>query len=136
MSHIFVDTNVFLDISSDNSNYYEWSKNALVIAHRNSNLVANAIVYAELCAGYVAQHEVDKFIQILKVELLHIPREASFIASVAFKTYKKRGGTRTGVLPDFFIGAHAQVLEIPLVTRDAARYRTYFPELQLIAPHT
>lgn len=134
MSETFVDTNVLLDVTSCGSVFFDWSIDALTQARRNGPLVANALVYGELCAGYNQQHEVDLFVDALKLSLIDIPRDAAFLAAKAFKAYKKRGGTRTGVLPDFFIGAHALSLGIPLITRDTARYATYFPTLQLIAP--
>jgi predicted nucleic acid-binding protein len=134
MSETFVDTNVLLDVTNSDSAFFTWSVDALTAAKQKGTLIANAVVYSEFCAGYLKQVEVDHFLNALKLDLLDIPREAAFLASRAFKSYKSRGGTRTGVLPDFFIGAHAQSLNIPLITRDVARYRTYFPTLQLIAP--
>lgn len=134
MSKTFVDTNILLDVSTSGSAFYDWSSDALTVATQSGVLVANAVVYAELCAGYNKRQEVDDFVGALKLVLVDIPRDAAFLASEAFKAYKRRGGTRTGTLPDFFIGAHAKVLNIPLITRDASRYRTYFPTLQLIAP--
>lgn len=134
MGHIFVDTNILLDITTKDSPFQDWSTNALVEAQAVATLAGNAIIYAELCAGYITKQEVDAFVSVLKIEWLEIPLEAAFAASCAFKTYKGRGGSRTGVLPDFLIGAHAEALTVPLLTRDVRRYRTYFPDLQLIAP--
>jgi predicted nucleic acid-binding protein len=134
MSATFVDTNVLLDVTNAGSAFFDWSADALTAAKQTGALVANAVVYGEFCAGYNEQDEVDRFLDALKLELLDVPRDAIFLASRAFKSYKNRGGTRTGVLPDFFIGAHALSLNIPLITRDTARYATNFPTLQLIAP--
>jgi hypothetical protein len=94
----------------------------------------NDVVYAELSVGFLRVEEVDATIAAAQVEVAPIPREALFLAGKAFQLYRAGGGTRSGVLPDFFIGAHAAVAKVPLLTRDARRYRSYFPTVQLIAP--
>lgn len=88
----------------------------------------------ELAVRYDRIEEVDAFLDQAELELAPVPREALFLASKVFTQYRKAGGTRTGVLPDFFIGAHAAVSGLPLLTRDVGRYRTYFPTLTLIVP--
>lgn len=97
-------------------------------------LVVNDVVYAEFSVRYDRIDEVEEFLEIAKIAVAPMPRAALFLAGKAFAQYRKAGGTRTGVLPDFFIGAHAAVLEMPLLTRDAGRYRTYFPDVTLITP--
>lgn len=92
------------------------------------------MVYAELSIGFGRIEELDAVLARTEVGLEDIPRAALFLAGKAFQRYKARGGTRSGVLPDFFIGAHAAVLAVPLLTRDSRRYADYFPTLELIAP--
>src|SRR5262245_11727196 len=97
-------------------------------------VLINAVVYSEFSIGYARIEEVDRVLAQVDLDLTEIPRSALFLAGKAFQNYRARGGTRTGVLPDFFIGAHAAVAQIPLLTRDPRRYRTYFPNITLIAP--
>lgn len=92
------------------------------------------MIYAELSVAYKKISELEDLIERADFQVLPIPREALFLAGKAFVTYRRRTGTRTGVLPDFFIGAHAAVAGMPLLTRDLRRYRTYFPALSLISP--
>jgi len=131
---IFVDTNVLLDIVTDDPTWADWSIAQLENASLGGTLWINDIVYAELAVRYDRIEEVDALLDQAGLELAPVPREALFLASKVFTRYRKAGGTRTGVLPDFFIGAHAAVSGLPLLTRDVARYRTYFPTLTLIAP--
>jgi len=130
----FVDTNVLLDIVTDDPKWADWSIAQLENASLRGTLWINDIVYAELAVRYDRIEEVDALLDQAGLELAPVPREALFLASKVFTRYRKAGGTRTGVLPDFFIGAHAAVSGLPLLTRDVARYRTYFPTLTLIAP--
>jgi len=97
-------------------------------------LAINFVIYAELSVGFARIEELDGVLGATGIGVADIPRPALFLAGKAFQTYRKRGGARTGVLPDFFIGAHAVVLNAPLLTRDAGRFRTYFPTVELIAP--
>jgi predicted nucleic acid-binding protein len=90
--------------------------------------------YAELSARYASEDAVDEFIGITALELFDVPRRAAFLAAKVFGRYRAAGGTTTGVLSDFFIGAHAAALAIPILTRDTRRYRTYFPDVRLISP--
>jgi len=131
---IFVDTNVLLDLVTDDPTWADWSIAQLENASLAGTLWINDIVYAELAVRYNRIEEVDAFLDQAELELAPVPREALFLASKVFTQYRKAGGTRTGVLPDFFIGAHAAVSGLPLLTRDIGRYRTYFPTLTLIAP--
>lgn len=131
---VLVDTNVLLDVVSDHPQWADWSQQQLESAALNHRLIVNALVYAELSIGFRRIEEVEAVLAKTQIGIVEIPREALFLAGKAFQRYKARGGTRTGVLPDFFIGAHAAVLGIPLLTRDARRYADYFPKLELLAP--
>ena len=131
---VLVDTNVLLDVVEDHPQWADWSQQQLEAAAVNDKLVINAVVYAELSIGFRRIEEVEAVLTKTQILLEEIPREALFLAGKVFQRYKARGGTRTGVLPDFFIGAHAAVAGLTLLTRDARRYRTYFPKLKLIAP--
>ncbi len=131
---IFVDTNVLLDVVTNNPDWQNWSLRQLEIAAIRDRLVINPVIYAELSIGYERVEEVDAVLASTGIIIAEIPRAALFFAGKVFRQYRGRGGMKTGVLPDFFIGAHAAVLGAPLMTRDTARYRTYFPSLQLIAP--
>ena len=129
-----VDTNVLLDVVTNDEAWADWSQRQLDAAAIRGPLLINDVVYAELSVGFLRMEEVDEMIGIAQLDLTPLPREALFLAGKVFQRYRSSGGTRTGVLPDFFIGAHAAIARIPLLTRDARRYRTYFPTLQLIAP--
>lgn len=129
-----VDTNILFDLATKDSEWWEWSLDSIKNAALAGPLYINAIVYAELSARYENAGEVDEFVTIAGVQFLDIPRGAAFLAAKAFGAYRAAGGTRTGVLSDFFIGAHALALDLPILTRDVRRYRTYFPTLRLIAP--
>jgi predicted nucleic acid-binding protein len=132
---IFVDTNVIVDVVTRNPRWQDWSLQQLDAAALRDRLVINAVVYAELSIGFERLEEIDAALATAAIDVVEIPRGALFVAGKAFREYRRRGGTKTGVLPDFFIGAHAAVLNAPLVTRDVGRYRTYFPTLDLIAPN-
>ena len=130
---ILVDTNVLLDIYRADAIWMPWSLQHLQQA-KPGQLAINMVVYAEL-AGHPAEpaHQ-DQFLDMLDIQLLELPRSAARLAGLAFRSYRQRGGTKTGVLPDFFIGAHAQAEGYKLLTRDAGRYKTYFPKIKLICP--
>ncbi len=130
----FVDTNVLLDLFSGAPPWADWARPRLESAALAGPMLINDVVYAELCPNADSLEEVDNLLAMIGAELAPIPRPALFLAAKAFTAYRRRGGTRTGVLPDFFIGAHAAIVGAPLLTRDASRYRTYFPTLELIAP--
>ncbi len=119
---------------TDDPTWADWSIAQLENASLGGTLWINDIVYAELAVRYDRIEEVDAFLNQAGLELAPVPRAALFLASKVFTRYRKAGGARTGVLPDFFIGAHAAVSGLPLLTRDVGRYRTYFPKLTLIAP--
>lgn len=129
-----VDTNVLFDLVTGEPIWADWSARQLRIAAARGTLIVNPVVYAELSVGYDRVDEVDTALGEAGIELVEVPRPALFLAAKAFQAYRGRGGTRTGVLPDFFIGAHAVVEDIALLTRDVRRYRGYFPTIMLITP--
>ena len=129
-----VDTNVLLDLVTDNADWAEWSQRQLEAAAVRGPVLINDVVYAELSVGFLLMEEGNEVLAIAQVETAPISREALFLAGKVFQRYRAGGGIRTGVLPDFFIGAHAAVAQLPLLTRDVRRYRTYFPTVRLIAP--
>ena len=129
-----VDTNILLDLVTDNGDWADWSQGQLEAAAVRGPVLINDVVYAEFSVGFRRFEEVEAVLSAAQIEMAALPREALFLAGKAFQRYRAGGGQRTGVLPDFFIGAHAAVLQAPLLTRDVRRYRTYFPTVQLIAP--
>jgi predicted nucleic acid-binding protein len=131
---IFVDTNVLLDLATRNPSWLEWSKGQLESASLRDRLAINPIVYSELSAGYTAIEQVEEVLGLVGIGIVDMTRPALFMAGRVFQEYRRRGGVRTGVLPDFFIGAQAAVAGVSLITRDAGRYRSYFPTVELIAP--
>lgn len=131
---ILVDTNVLLDIAGDDPAWADWSLRHLESAARRDEVAINPVIYAEFSIGYERIEEVEALLAAVSLQVLPLPREALFLAGKVFLEYRRRGGTKTGVLPDFFIGAHAAVAAMPLLTRDAGRYRSYFPALRLITP--
>jgi predicted nucleic acid-binding protein len=131
---ILVDTNVLLDLTQYDSRWAEWSKGQLETAILEDRLAINPVIYAELSVTFETIEKLEAALTAASLKVLDIPREALFLAGKAFLNYKRRKGSKTGVLADFFVGAHAAVLGCPLLTRDAARYRTYFPGVQLISP--
>jgi len=131
---ILVDTNVLLDIVTNDPAWADWSQHQVEASGLRDRLAINPVIYAELSIGFRRIEEVDAILSRVEISLVEIPRPALFLAGKVFRVYRRRGGSKTGVLPDFFIGAHASVLHVPLLTRDAARYRTYYPKVDLIAP--
>jgi predicted nucleic acid-binding protein len=131
-----VDTNVLLDVATDDPKWARWSLRQLDATAMRGPVVINAIVYAELSIGYTRIEDVDRVLAGAGLELIGIPRAALFLAGKVFQRYRARGGSRPGVLPDFFIGAHAAVAQLPLLTRDPSRYRRYFSGIALITPDT
>ncbi|MEO5326402.1 type II toxin-antitoxin system VapC family toxin [Mesorhizobium sp. CC13] len=129
-----VDTNVLLDLVTDDPHWADWSINQLEACSLRGPLLINDVVYAELAVRYARIEDLEAFVDQAGLEIVPMPREALFLAGKAFTQYRRAGGSRTGVLPDFFIGAHAAVAELPVLTRDVGRYRSYFPLLTLITP--
>jgi predicted nucleic acid-binding protein len=132
---ILVDTNVLVDVVSDDPLWAEWSERQLTLAAARDELAINDVVYAELAVRYDTIEALEAMIRDAGLISAAIPRPALFLAGKAFQRYRSAEGVRTGVLPDFFIGAHAVIADITLITRDARRYRAYFPGIALIAPN-
>ena len=129
-----VDSNVLLDIVTDGQAWADWSQGRLEQAALNGPLVINDVIYAEVSAQYATIEAFDLMLDELGIEVAPIPRAALFLAGKAYLQYRAGGGLRMGVLADFFIGAHAVVEQLPLLTRDARRYQGYFPTVKLITP--
>jgi predicted nucleic acid-binding protein len=134
MTAVLVDSNVLLDLMTEDPNWFEWSAAAVEAAANRSRLVINAIIYAEVSVRYSRIEDLEAALPKTMLEREPLPYEAAFLAGKAFLAYRRRGGAKRSPLPDFFIGAHAAVAGHHLLTRDAARYRTHFPGLLLIAP--
>jgi predicted nucleic acid-binding protein len=129
-----IDTNVLFDLITNDPIWADWSLRQIDMQALRERLVINPVVYAELSTSFDRFEEVDAFLGGAGIEVDEIPRAALFIAGRAYQTYRARGGTKTGVLPDFFIGAHAVIEGTSLLTRDVGRYRSYFPTIMLITP--
>jgi predicted nucleic acid-binding protein len=129
-----VDSNVLIDLVTDDPVWARWSQDRLESAALSGPVHINDVVYAEVSAGYSTIERFEAVLAEAQLTVDPIPREALFRAGKAFQAYRRAGGPRTGVLPDFFIGAHAAARGWPLLTRDARRYRAYFPGLEIISP--
>lgn len=134
MNRILVDSNVFLDVMTEDEDWFEWSSGVLERAAEQSVLCINPIIYAEVSVRFKRVEELEAALPGEFIERCPIPYEAAFLAGKCFLKYRRRGGTRRSTLPDFFIGAHAAVTGMTLATRDLTRYETYFPKLELICP--
>ena len=129
-----VDTNVLIDIATEDPRWGQWSADRLSDALQNGSLATNVVIYAEFSVYFEAIEDVERALSALAIKRLPIPYEAAFVAGKVFRRYRARGGTRSAPLPDFFIGAHAAVAGLRLLTRDGRRYRQYFSGIELIAP--
>jgi predicted nucleic acid-binding protein len=134
MTAVLIDANVLLDVMTEDAHWLEWSAGAIEHAADRYRLVINPIIYAEVSIRYSQIEELDAALPKTMFDREAIPYEAAFLAGKSFLAYRRRGGIKQSSLPDFFIGAHAAVTGYTLMTRDPARYRTYFPKLSLIAP--
>ncbi len=134
MTPVLVDSNVLLDVVTDDPTWGSWSGTTLARTADEAVLVINALVYAEVSIGFAAIEALEDALPADLYRREDLPYDAAFLAGKAFLKYRQRGGTKRSPLPDFYIGAHAAVSRYRLLTRDATRYRTYFPKLELIAP--
>jgi predicted nucleic acid-binding protein len=134
VSDVLVDSNVLFDYLSEDEDWFDWSSAMLSEAADRSRLFVNPIIFAEVSVGFDRIEDVEEALPGDYFGRAALPWEAAFLAAKVFERYRRAGGTRTTALPDFFIGAHAAVAGMTLLTRDARRYRTYFPKLKLIAP--
>jgi predicted nucleic acid-binding protein len=135
MTAVLIDSNVLLDLMTEDPRWFSWSSKALANAAETLRLVINPIIYAEVSIRYSQIEDLDAALPKAMIDREPIPYEAGFLAGKAFRVYRRRGGTKRFTLPDFFIGAHASIAGYSLLTRDANRYRTYFLKLVLIAPN-
>lgn len=135
MTAVLLDANVLLDVMTEDPRWFAWSADAIERAADRYRLVINPVIYAEVSIQYSRIEDLDAALPKAMFDREPIPYEAAFLAGKAFFAYRRQGGTKCLPLPDFFIGAHAAVAGYSLMTRDAARYRAYFPKLSLIAPN-
>lgn len=131
---VLVDTNVLVDVLENDPSWADWSIAQLRAQSQVHELLINPVIYAELSLTFETPEALDDALAGMALALAEVPRPALFLAGKAFIRYRREGGTRHNVLADFFIGAHAAVLGCPLLTRDARRYRAYFPTIDLITP--
>jgi predicted nucleic acid-binding protein len=131
---VLVDSNILIDILGRDPTWWEWSLRKVEEALLTGLLLINDVIFAEASIRYVDIRRFEDALMQMDVQVVPTPHAALFLAGKAFVRYRKSGGPCTGVLPDFFIGAHAEIERLPLLTRDPRRYRAYFPNVTLIAP--
>lgn len=131
---ILVDSNVLLDILTEDGRWFDWSAGKLEEYAEGHLLAINTVIYAEVSIGFDRIEDVEEALPPAVLHRRAIPWEAAFLAGKCFLQYRRRGGGKRSPLPDFFIGAHAVIGGMTLLTRDASRYRSYFPKLTIIAP--
>ncbi len=134
MKSALVDSNVILDIFENDPSWADWSEDTLSRYSVDHTLLINPIIYSEISIGFERIEDLESAIAGCGFKMIQIPKEALFLAGKAFLKYRKRRGNKRSPLPDFFIGAHAAVLDTTLITRDVTRYASYFPGVHLIAP--
>jgi predicted nucleic acid-binding protein len=134
MAGTLVDSNVLLDVLTEDPEWADWSESMLATAADEGILVINPIVYAEVSARFERIEDLEEVLPAGYYRRTALPWEAAFLAGQCFVQYRKRGGARRSPMPDFYIGAHAALAGLTLLTRDARRYRTYFPTLRIVAP--
>ncbi len=131
---VLVDSNVILDVLTEDAQWFEWSSGRLAELAAETPLVINPVIYAEVAIRFDRIEDLDDAVPADHFRREALPWEAAFLAGKAFLQYRRRGGKRRSPLPDFYIGAHAAVRALRLLTRDAGRYRAYFPTVRLICP--
>lgn len=134
MAGVLVDSNVLLDVLTEDAMWLDWSASALARAAETEILVINPLIYAEVSVRFERIEDLEEALPTTLFRRDALPWEAGFLAGKCFRAYRRRGGARRSPLPDFYVGAHAAIRGHTLLTRDATRYRTYFPVLELIAP--
>ena len=134
MAAVLIDSNVLLDVVTEDPRWFAWSSDALARCADQATLAINPIIYAEVSIGFDRIEELEETLSPDVFERTALPWDAAFLAGKAFGRYRQRGGRRTSTLPDFYIGAHAAVAGMDLLTRDPARYQSYFPSVKVIAP--
>ena len=131
---VLVDSNVLLDVATNDPHWGDWSSRALAEVAVYTTLIINPLIYAEVSIGYTTIEALDAALPATLYRREPLPWEAGFLAGKSFLQYRRRGGLRTAPLPDFYIGAHSAIRRLALLTRDAARYRGYFPTVEIFAP--
>lgn len=134
MAGVLVDSSILLDVLTEDAQWFEWSSQTLQRCAEDSVLIINAVVYAEVSIRFETIEELEDALPRSMFERRDIPWESAFLAGKCFVKYRRAGGRKTAPLPDFFIGAHAAIEKLQLLTRDQARYKTYFPTVTLISP--
>jgi predicted nucleic acid-binding protein len=129
-----VDSNILFDLAMDDANWAGWSSQAVAECSERSQLIINPIIYAEVSISFTTIEALDAALSSTVYQREPLPWEAGFLAGKCYLSYRRRGGPRNSPLPDFYIGAHAAVSNLALLTRDAARYRTYFPKVEILCP--
>ncbi|MBY0438077.1 MAG: type II toxin-antitoxin system VapC family toxin [Burkholderiales bacterium] len=131
---MLVDTNVLVDVLANDPGWCDWSVAQLQAQSRVHRLAINPIIYSELSLTFSSVEALDDVLENMQLGMMEMPKAALFLAGKAFVQYRRSGGTKNNVLGDFFIGAHAAVADLPVLTRDARRYRSYFPGVKLVTP--
>ena len=131
---MLVDTNVLVDVLQNDPDWVDWSIAQLRAQSQIHRLIINPIVYAELSLTFSSVEALDRVLADMVLPVVEVPKPALFLAGKAFVQYRRRGGQQSNVLADFFIGAHAAVARLPVLTRDAQRYHSYFPSVRLVTP--
>jgi len=134
MNGVLIDSCVLLDLFTDNASWAGWSEKILEQYSQTNTLYINSIVYTEVSVGFNKIEEVDNAISELDIKVLEMTREALFLTGKTFHEYRRNNGTKNSPLPDFFIGAHAAVSNLDLITRDLGKFKTYFPNVNLVSP--
>ncbi len=135
MNGVLIDSCVILDLLTNDPKWANWSESILEQYSQTNTLYINSIIYTEISMGFEKIEELEEAISQLGVKVIEMPREALFLTGKAFLKYRKNKGTKNAPLPDFFIGAHATVSKFHLITRDLSKYKTYFPQVELIHPN-
>ena len=132
---MLVDTNVLRDVLNNEPPWADWSIHQLRVQSKIHVLSINPIIYAELSCTFKKVEDLDEVLQVMELKFNQIPKPALFLAGKAFQRYRRQGGVKNSILADFFIGAHAAVSRLPVLTRDTQRYQTYFPTVKLVSPN-
>ena len=132
---MLVDTNVLIDVLNNEPQWADWSIHQLRVQSKIHVLTINPIIYAELSCTFKKVEDLDEVLQVMGFKFNQIPKPALFLAGKAFQRYRRQGGVKNSILADFFIGAHAAVSRLPVLTRDTQRYQTYFPTVKLVSPN-
>jgi predicted nucleic acid-binding protein len=132
---MLVDTNVLIDVLNNEPQWADWSIHQLRVQSKIHVLSINPIIYAELSCTFKKVEDLDEVLQVMELKFNQIPKPALFLAGKAFQRYRRQGGEKNSILADFFIGAHAAVSRLPVLTRDTQRYQTYFPTVKLVSPN-